>query len=147
MKTPAKPESCPMCGKRNTDPATGKPAYPADPDFCSRECAAAYDRWQREEAEAGTPEGETAKVENARKVVIDFLTEARLETLFGDGLESEYVLHGFPQVKGLLLCTNEELVAEMEELLGDDGLRGNEASETHVSHDDPAMWEAMEALR
>ncbi len=58
--------------------------------------------------------------ETTRGKLIDILTESMLASCFGDGLERDYVLDGFPEHKGYRNYTDKELVEEAierEELL------------------------------
>ena len=54
-----------------------------------------------------------------RQAIIEYLVELKISYEFGDGMEKEYVLNGFPCELGLLQMTDAELVSEFEDYEGD----------------------------
>jgi hypothetical protein len=54
-----------------------------------------------------------------RADIITELAQHRLANMFGDGMELEYVLEGFPALKGLHLMTDDELLEEQAQVDND----------------------------
>ena len=46
--------------------------------------------------------------------LIEFCKDCRLDTMFGDGMEVDYVLYGCTIIKGLYEMTDDELIEEAE---------------------------------
>lgn len=64
-----------------------------------------------------------------REVLVAYLADACMDNMFGDGLERDYVMDGFPEWKGLANMTDQELLDEalieteedLEEFLNNEG--------------------------
>lgn len=70
--------------------------------------------------------------EQVRDEMVAELAQYRLEGMFGDGQNDEYVLYGFPKVKGLREMTDEELLDEFYSNWGPEDLEeGDELTDLH----------------
>ena len=68
-----------------------------------------------------TPPDDPRVTSEVRARLVEVLAEHRLAGMFGDGLEREYVMGGFPTTKGLALMTGAELIEEVRaDLCGTD---------------------------
>ncbi len=54
--------------------------------------------------------------EDTKKEMIEDLKDALLEGMFGDGIEEDYIMDGFPDFKGLSNLTDEELLSEYKDV-------------------------------